>query len=457
MNKKIVALCCAVALLASACGSKADKNAAGNGNGVGGDTTTTAPAGSSTTKFGTLDNPCGPGTPKPAPAGTVGVTDTTIKIATISDKAGQVKIPTASIAESSQAFVDWCNSFGGINGRKLELTQIDSKLFSHLEANKEACNDNVFALVGSGAVTDNTGAQTMLDCGLIDVPAYTATATKAMSDNVVQPLPNPSNAYNTAVAQYYKEKYPEAIKHAAILASNIDAASLAAKKTKEAYEKVGFKFVYTKFTGIVQEDYKGEAREMKQKGVKYLMMVSAVSEANKMLRDAKLQGVNPTVIDLGQQYYDPELLTEPGAEGASVQLNTVPFEEADDVPVMQQYLDAYAKVGSKIKPTSLGVQAFSAGLLFATAVKAVEDKGEDLTRANVLAELKGIRSWDAGGLHFTSDPGGNKAGICTALVEVKNGKFVRLFPKETGAFDCNPDYAVKISGNYGVGAKLKGN
>ena len=56
-----------------------------------------------------------------------------------------------------QAFVDWCNGFGGINGRKLELTKIDSKLFSHLEATKEACNADVFAIVGSGSVHRQPG------------------------------------------------------------------------------------------------------------------------------------------------------------------------------------------------------------------------------------------------------------------------------------------------------------
>jgi hypothetical protein len=40
------------------------------------------------------------------------------------------------------------------------------KLFSHLEATKEACNAGVFAIVGSGSVTDNQGAQPMVDCGL---------------------------------------------------------------------------------------------------------------------------------------------------------------------------------------------------------------------------------------------------------------------------------------------------
>ena len=452
MKNRLVALCCVLALAASACGSKASQDDLAKNSDSGGATTTTAAGGSGgDDAFGTLENPCSDGPATPAPDGTVGVTDDEIKVATITDKAGQVKIPTASIEQSTQAFIDWCNSYGGIKGRKLKMVPIDSKLFSHLEATKEACNAGVFAIVGSGSVTDNTGAQAMVDCGLIEVPAYTATVTKAMSDNLVQPVPNPGQYLNGASPKYTAEQHPKAIKKAAILSSNIETATVQADRIIDAYEQLGFDFVYDKHTGVVQESYAAEAREMKNKGVEYVTMVSAVSETNKLLRDMKTQGFEPEVIDLGAQYYDPELLTNPASEGAQVQVNTVPFEEADEAPALQQYLDAYAKVDTDIKPTSLGVQAFSAGLLFATAANAVDE----LTRDNVLAELKDIHSWDGGGLHYEADPGANTVGTCIILLEVKDGEFVRKFPDDAPEFSCNPDNAVKLEGDYGDGAKLK--
>ena len=457
MRKKTVALCCALALVASACGSRASKddlaNAAGSESG-------STPSGSSQPangggdKFGDLPNPCSDGTPGPVPAGVTGVTADSIKLAVISDKAGVVKVPTASIEESMQAFTDFCNASGGINGRKIELTKIDSKLFSHLEATKEACNAGVFAIVGSGSVTDNTGAQQMLDCGLMEVPAYTATAAKAGSDNLVQPLPNPTDSYNAAPPAWVAKTHPTAVKKAAILASNIETATVQAERIIDAYSQVGFEFVYKKYTGVVQESYASEAREMKAKGIEYVTMVSAVSETNKLLHDMKTQGFEPEVIDLGQQYYDPELLTEPGSEGALVQTNTVPFEEADLVPAMQQYLKAYAEVGSKIKPTSLGVQSFSAGLLFATAAKAA---GDDLTHDKVLSELRSIHSWTGGGLHYETDPGAGTAGRCFLYLEVKDAEFVRLQPEKAPDFDCPDTPPVTLTGNYGTGAKLKAN
>jgi ABC-type branched-subunit amino acid transport system substrate-binding protein len=238
------------------------------------------------------------------------------------------------------------------------------------------------------------------------------------------------------------------------LASSIETAKVQADRIQKAYEAAGYEFVYRKDTGVIQESYATEASEMKAKGVEWVTMVSATSETAKLLRDMKTQGFKPEVIDLGQQYYDPELTAEPGAEGAIVQLNTVPFEEVDDSPALQAYMAAYDKVGSKVQPTSLGVQAFSAGLLFSTAVKAV---GNDLTRQSVLDELHTVKEWDGGGLHFVGHPGTNGVSTCFMYMEVKGGKFVRLWPKKATTFDCDDSYAYDLQEDYGGGAKLKSN
>lgn len=471
MRSRSIVFVCAIALLAAGCGSRLSEEELATGGGTGGGSSDASAGGTGNASegpgiskgeaggptVGSLPVPCGKaeGTPEAPTEKTEGVSATAIKIAVISDKSGQIKVPTASIEESMQAFVDFCNDFGGINGRKLELKKIDSKLFSHLEATREACNAGVFAIVGAGSVTDNQGAQAMVDCGLFEVPAYTATAAKALSDNLVQPVPNPTDRFNVGPALYVKEEHPKAIKKAALLAGDIDTATIQADRIKEAYEDAGFKFVYEKHTAIISENYTAEAKAMKDKGVEYVTFVNTTQEAVKLLKDMKTQGFEPEVIDFGQQYYDPGLL-EAGdaAEGSIVQLNTVPFEEESKSKALQAFLAAYEKGGSKIKATSLGVQSFSAGLLFATAAKAA---GDDLTRERVLEELHKIKKWDGGGLHLESNPGDNEVNTCFMFSEVKGGKFVRLAPKKALAFDCDKEkYAIDLKGDYGKGAKAKG-
>jgi hypothetical protein len=93
--------------------------------------------------------------------------------------------------------------------------------------------------------------------------------------------------------------------------------------------------------------------------------------------------------------------------------------------------------------TSLGVQAFSAGLLFAQAASTL---GNDLTRENLVAALKKIHKWDGGGLQLEADPGANAHNDCYLYLQIKDKDFVRAFPKK--GFSCNPDNVVTLSKKY---------
>jgi ABC-type branched-subunit amino acid transport system substrate-binding protein len=164
------------------------------------------------------------------------------------------------------------------------------------------------------------------------------------------------------------------------------------------------------------------------------------------------QEFHPTFFDLETNYYNGEYLEAAGdaAEGTFVRLTAWPFEEPDQNPATQQYLDALRRTnGDDVVPEMLGVQSWSAGLLFATAAKAA---GADLTRDRLLEELQAITEWDGGGLHGLNNPGGNESAGCFLIVEVVDGEFVRRYPDE--GFDCDPDNRVQLEGDYGEGARL---
>lgn len=462
MRNRFVAAGLAAALVLSACGSRVDKDELGKDDGVdapstgGSGATTTVPEGDGGPMFGTMDAPCGPA---PEGAGEVtpstGVTQDTIKIGVISDKAAIVKVPTASIEESVKAFVGYCNELGGINGRKLELKTYDAQLAASDAAATSACNDGLLALVGTGVVLDDKMAQVLVDCNLPNVAAYTATPKAAMADLTITPLPNPTTHFNTSPGRWIAEQFPEAVKKAGIIASDLPVATVQSDRIVQAYEEAaGFNYVYQKPASFPQVSYAGFVAEMRNAGVQHVSAVSDISETVKLLKDMKTAGFKPEVIDLGQQYYDPNLLSEPGAEGAYVQVNSFPFEDADEVPAVKQFLDIYGEVDTDIEPTSLGVQAFSAGLLFAVAAQAV---GDDLNRETLFEQLKTIHEWDGGGLHFTTDPGNNRSNACFLYMQIQDGEFVRVMPQEAGRFECVEDDAIIDLGNdWGGGAKKGG-
>ena len=146
-----------------------------------------------------------------------------------------------------------------------------------------------------------------------------------------------------------------------------------------------------------------------------------------LLQSMSDAGLKPAVVDLGQQYYDESFPGKPGTEGALVLTNTAPFEEADRNPALQVYLKWLKTASPSTPPTTLGVQAFSAGLLFAQAASAL---GSNLTRDGLIRELRNIKHWDGGGLQAPADPGDNKGLNCFLYMQVKGNKFVRYWPKK---------------------------
>lgn len=446
---RFVTVAVAVALLATvtACGSRAsgsDGAASGNGLGTTGSTSggPTSTGGSDTSKFGTIANPCSATKATGAAAtATPGVTDSTIKIGVISDKKNAITpVPTIGIEESTKAFVDYCNANGGINGRKLVLKTYDAQIAQLEGVTKSACDAGLFALVGDGAVLDQQGITTREKCGLPEIAAYSATPERSSSKDFFQGVPGTLPAkFNVGPCRYIAGKFPDAVTKAAVVYVNLGASAARALATAEACEKEGFKFVAKIPVDFGVKDYKPVVSEMKGKGVKYLTVVSVVPETTALLREMKQQDVKVDVLDLGQQYYDEALLQEPTAEGAFVLTNTTPFSETDSTPALKTYTEWLTKVGN-VQPTSLGVQAFSAGMLFATATKTL---GNSITRAGLVAAVKNITKWDGGGLQMEADPGGNVQNTCFLYLQVTDAKFERAFPDK--GFDCDPSYLASIA------------
>lgn len=436
MRRSLVLLV-ALVLLASACGTRVKDQAAlssqANNNlngaatpeaGAGGATT---PAGSGAPMFGSLESPCGPGDGSALPASAQGVTADTIKIGTIADPGGVKPGLDQGVFDSMEAFADWCNAQGGVNGRKLEVTLRDAKITQYKERVAEACAED-FALVGGVGVLDNLGAADADACGIVNVPGAAVNPEVAGSPLVVQPLPNPPGTYQVGVARWVGANYPESIKHAAALRSKLPITEGQSNRLVEGYEQVGFDFVYQQSANVNETNWGPLVVAMKNAGVDYVTLTSSFEEIIPLQKEMANQNFDPKVIELEANFYNQKYPEQAGdiANGTFVRVSIWPFEEADQSPAMTTYLDQLRKTkGADVQPELLGVQAWSAGLLFATAAKAA---GANLTRESLMAELKKVHAWNGGGLHGTSDPGNNVPSTCLIVMEVKDGGFARRYP-----------------------------
>jgi ABC-type branched-subunit amino acid transport system substrate-binding protein len=463
----LIAMVTALALLAGACGTRLSDQeieaAAGSQNGpnTGASNASpfTTPNGGAT--FGTIASPCGPGDAKGATD--VGVTDTEIRIVTIADPANTAKPGlNQGVFDSMRAFEKWCNDQGGINGRKLVVEQRDAALFEYATQVKYAC-ENAFSLVGGIGALDDLGAQAQVDCGLPNVPAAAVSALQTGADFTFQPLPNPTNSYNAGPAKWDVRNYPDAVKKAAALRSKLSVTENQSNRLIEAYEQVGFDFTYIDAAAIGETNWAPLVLSMKNQRVSFMTLTSSFEEIIPLQNEMALQGFDPELTELETNFYNAKYPEQAGAvaDGTNVRLTAFPFEEADRNPATKAYLDALEAAVPGSQPELLGVQAFSAGLLWASAVKQL---GSNVTRTGLVDQLSNVHAWNGGGLHGTSDPGNNVPSPCFLIMKVEDGGFVRKYPSQAAdpdvyrsgnGFDCAPDNIVKLTADYGTGAKAQ--
>jgi hypothetical protein len=167
--------------------------------------------------------------------------------------------------------------------------------------------------------------------------------------------------------------------------------------------------------------------------------------------EAQLQGIydtKSTVWGCTIACYDQKFISTGGAtaDGTYIPMAFIPFEET----AQNKGVADYVKYTGKTKVAGLGVLAWAAGIELQQALQSVvKDKGNNgITRANLLTALKGMTSFDANGFIGTANVGGKVTTSCFVLTQVQNGKFVRVWPKKKGTFDCTKSNHVTVKADF---------
>ncbi len=400
------------------------------------------------------------------PAATeVGVTASEIRIAVIAD----VDTPLAPGAYegAEDAVIAWgkyINQHGGLAGRKVAVDFYDSKLNGDETRNAiiKACQ-NDFAVVGTGALFLNN-VDDMLACpdskgvktGLPDVPVVTIWEAEQNSP-VSFPITAPSKVFSDPSGQTYQARVGRFRWYLQHVSKDLHGiflvgADLAALKTATLPIWLGAQKVGIKSDGVFdvhgadgQDTYLPMATTMQSKGS--TIESSGVNDTSQayMLKEAAVQGVSTVKVwDCTSACYSKRFLQTAGAkaEGEYVDMPFVPVEEAKYNPAVKAYVTS---VGSGVVDGN-GEEAWAAALFFRDAVNKVVKQGgvNSLTRANFLTAAGTLHSFDADGMIGTSDIPAKKATPCYSLFQVKNGKYVRVYPKKPATFDCDPKNVVTV-------------
>ena len=393
----VVAVALCLALVVTACRDDAGPESTSA-------STSTTTAEKKSGDVGTLTDVCQEGSPSGSPA--PGVTPTSITVGTFSDPSAQFRPGlNQELFDVATVFSQWCNDRGGINGRKVVVNQHDAALFNVKARMTEACRDD-FMLVGGGAVFDQDGVETRLQCLLPDIAAYTV-STKARGADLLAPaIPNSLEVINVGPLQYLHDKYPAATQRMGLLTGDVNTTKAVADQIRGiARDELGMTFVYDDVYPAVGistwTPYAQKLKDTKTRGLIWIGEPESLAELLDALREV---GHELDFVRTDANHYDRKLVDAAGTslEDAPVYVHTgyAPFEGADPSSPTGQYLAAFEQyLPDGKRHTGLAIAAWSAWLLFA---KSAGSCGNDLTRRCVYETARATEGWTGGGLHAPS-------------------------------------------------------
>jgi ABC-type branched-subunit amino acid transport system substrate-binding protein len=442
----LVGVAIAATMVVSACG----------GGGRGGSPQSSAPAsgssGSATTaKFGTIDSPCGKG--NATGATDRGVTNSNINIG-YGDDRGFAQSPglNKEMGDGVKAFIKWCNSQGGINGRQITGHFYDAKISLANNVMTQSCNTD-FMMVGEGFAADGSAEATRVKCNMVSVPGYSVLADFANGPMMYQAVPNPVDF--TPASSYYQaaKLFPDAVKKFAFVDTTLAATHVSILKDKVAMQQAGFQFAGCDITinYFGEPDYKPFVRKLQECGAKMIFTnVTPGPVLENFITAMHQLNYNPIFLMEAADYTAPFAAwnTQGYANNVYVREAFLPLEAADQVPAIKDYVSIVTGDGGAV--SQLGEQAVSSFLLWATAAKSC---GSTLTRQCIVNYLSKVHDWTAGGLHATGDTGKNMPPQCGVLLKLTGTKWSQYYPTKAATLDCDPKYIAAVPQNL-WGTKL---
>jgi hypothetical protein len=415
--------------------------------------------------------PAGAGGGGEAPQATeIGVTEDTIRVAVIADvdNAARPGLFQGSV-DGVRAWAEYVNDEGGLAGRNVEVDFIDSRLSGDEARNAliRACQED-FAIVGTTALflnnldpalncVDQAGAAT----GLPDVPVL-QTETPHQCSPISFPviagqlqcdtLDEGEETYITRQGHVrYHLRQNDELHGVWVIPGDLQSTVQATVPLIEGAIKAGVaeddRFEASALGG--QSEYTPVVQAIKQNNTTYVLNGLDYRGSVQMRKEATVQGVTSVeVFDCTLQCYDRRFIEEGGddVEGHYVSLFFIPFEEAKQNKSTRTFL----KYAGRENADGFGAQAWAAGLFFGEVItNIVEANGVNgITRTAFFEQAPNIHDFtaavDGEGMLGPTDVGDHKINGCFVMMQVKNGKFVRVYPEEKGTHDCNKKNLVRV-------------
>jgi ABC-type branched-subunit amino acid transport system substrate-binding protein len=363
--------------------------------------------------------------PASAFSDTTGLTSDSVRIGNVSTlTAGLFK----GAAVGTDAYADYINASGGVNGRKIFVDSGDDQYSGG--PNKELTQADIqkdFAMVGGFSLFDSFGA-TVLQANP-QVPNVTVSLSPVANDLPNTFSPSPAvGGWQLGPLVYFKNKFPSDITHTAALIADEPSATDKWVAEKAAMASIGYKVVYDPTFDITTSNFDQYVIAMKNDGVKILFLEQMPENyAASVYKALTLQDFHPQVV-LGASVYSELLVPNSGGasvvDGSYMEQNLPLYlgEDAFTIPAVATFLKWVQKASPGFSPDLYTLYGWLSAEMFTQALRAA---GPHPTRGSVLQQLRKITSFDGDGLIAPSNPALKIPGKCYIIVTINDGHYQR--------------------------------
>jgi branched-chain amino acid transport system substrate-binding protein len=366
------------------------------------------------------------GIPSSAFSDTTGITPSSVTVGNVSTLAfGLFK----GADVGTEAWADYVNSTGGINGRKIDVDSYDDGYQG--APNKQATQqvvDKDFAAVGGFSLEDSYG-ETVLAANP-GVPNVTVSLSQLASDLPNSFSPDPAAiGWPTGGLLYFKQKFPGDVQHAAALVADQPSAIVKWGGEKAAMESLGYKLLYDQQFDITTTNFTPNVVAMRNDGVKILFLEQMPENyAASVVKALNQQNFHPQIV-FGSSTYSEQLVPDSGGpaaiDGTYMEMVNSLFlgEDASRLPAAQTFLTWVQKADPGFKPDLYALFGWLSGELFTQALQAA---GKNPTRGSVLQQLKKVTNFNGNYLIASSNPAQKVPAHCYVIAQIVSGHIQRL-------------------------------
>lgn len=351
----------------------------------------------------------------------------TVKLGGIFDITGATGDVGAPYAEGVEAFVEYINSKGGVNGYEIELIGEDyaykipeaQKLYT-----KYKSRDKVSAIIGWGTGdTEALRQQVAAD----KLPFFSG----SFSENLKNMEESPYNFLTAAsysdqarsVLQWIKDNHQGGTPKVALIYNDTAFGKSPIQDAKDFAVEIGVEIVDEQIVDLTALDATSQLLNMQKKSPDYAIIQETWNATATILKDAKKLGIETQFIGLNWATGEGLIpIASDAAEGfIGVVTHAFPYEDLPGMAEIKEYLDSK---GEKLEDKN---QKFVQGWVTARImIEGIRNAGDDVSGEGIRKGLEQIQNLNLGGLAapvtFSADSHAGTNEI--RLAKVENGKFV---------------------------------